>query len=112
MFKSLCMLPLVGAMFLVGCNSTVTQKDRDRDYDEEQPTEQVVQLSQVPAAVRVTLEKQATDGSIGTIEMDKEDGQAVYDADITIAGQRYDVEVAQDGKLLEKHQASENDKID
>ena len=69
--------------------------EEDEDEDEEEVT---VALEAVPEAVRATILAQG--GTIEEIEMDTEDGQIVYEADVIIDGQEVEIEVAADGTLL------------
>jgi len=79
--------------------------DEDEDEDEEQ-----VSIDQVPAAVKDTILAQG--GTVKEIERENEDGQAVYEADVIIDGQKIEVKVADDGKLLGKEADDEDDDKD
>ncbi|MCJ7674535.1 MAG: PepSY domain-containing protein [Sedimentisphaerales bacterium] len=65
-----------------------------------QVAEQAKTLSvdQVPDAVKATI--QAQSGTIQEIEMETENGQTVYEAEVVIDGQEKDVKVAADGTVL------------
>jgi len=60
--------------------------------------EKTVSIDQVPAAVKAALLAQG--GAIKEIEMESENGQAVYEADVTIDGKEVEVKVAADGTVL------------
>ena len=62
--------------------------------------ERSLSIEQVPPAVRAALLAQG--GTLGEIEMEAEDGQAVYEADVTIDGKEVEVKVAADGTVLGK----------
>jgi len=64
--------------------------------------EREIPAGEVPAAVMATIVEAAQGAAIGEIEMDTEDGQVVYEAEVIIDGQEVDVEVAADGTLLGK----------
>ena len=64
--------------------------------------EREVSIEEVPADVMTTILAEAEGAAIGEIEMDTEDGQVVYEAEVIIDGQEVDIEVAADGTLLGK----------
>jgi hypothetical protein len=61
-----------------------------------------VKLSDCPAAVRKTLEREAQGAKIDKVEKEAEDGETTYEADAKIDGAAYEITVAEDGTLLEK----------
>ena len=67
-----------------------------------QVAEQAKTLSvdQVPAAVKATILEQAGTGTVKEIELETEDGQVIYEAEVVIDGQEKDVKVAADGTVL------------
>jgi len=72
--------------------------------------ETLVSIDRVPLAVRATLLGQG--GAIGEIEMQTENGQTVYEADVTINGQPFEVKVAADGSLISKESDDEDNEED
>ena len=62
--------------------------------------EEEVSLDQVPDAVRATLLKQAGGAKIVEIEMEEEDGQVVYEAEVIIDGREVDLLVSPTGEFL------------
>jgi len=70
-----------------------------------------VSIEQVPPSVRAALLAQAQGGAIKEIEMENENGQAVYEAEVTIDGKEVEVKVAADGTLLGK-EADDGDEGD
>lgn len=62
--------------------------------------EEEVSLDQVPDAVRATLLKQAGNAKIVEIEMEDEDGQIVYEAEVIIDGKEVDLLVSPTGEFL------------
>lgn len=63
---------------------------------------QDVTLDQLPPAVRATLEKETKGGSIKDIEKDREAGKDIYEVEFTMDGHDWELDIAADGKLLEK----------
>src|SRR5205823_1947539 len=61
-----------------------------------------VAIEEVPAAAKATLQQRAGDGKIDEVKKETEDGKTTYEADATIGGKEYEIEVAEDGTLLEK----------
>jgi hypothetical protein len=71
--------------------------------------DQAVSIDQVPAVVKATLLKEAGSGTIKEIELDDEDGKAVYEAEVIIEGQKTEIKIADDGTLLSKQADDENE---
>jgi uncharacterized membrane protein YkoI len=71
--------------------------------------EEKVKLEDCPKAVQDTLKKAAAGGKIEGVEKETENGKAVYEADVVIDGDEYEVKVAEDGKLLSKKQENDDD---
>jgi hypothetical protein len=62
-----------------------------------------ITIEDVPAQVRATIEREAAGGVIEDIELETgKDGLVVYSADTRIAGKVYDIEVAEDGRLISR----------
>ncbi len=59
-------------------------------------------LEQLPAAVRTTVERETTGGQITDIERDREAGKVIYEVEFTLNGKSYELDVAEDGALLER----------
>ena len=64
-------------------------------------SDELVALGQTPGAVQLTIQQHATALDIKKIEMETEEGQAVYSAEIVKDGHATELEVAADGTLLE-----------
>jgi uncharacterized membrane protein YkoI len=62
--------------------------------------ERNLSIDQVPTVVRTTI--QAQGGTIEEIEMETENGQTVYEAEVTIDGQKVEIKVAADGSQISK----------
>lgn len=77
--------------------------------------EKEIPLSDVPAAA-FQAARGAVDGiTLTEAEMEKEDGQMIYDIEGTADGTAYEIEVTADGKVLEvekKGQAADDDEQD
>src|SRR5579862_3073521 len=77
-------------------------------YDEDR-----VALEQLPAPVRATLQQRAAEGKIDEVKKETEKGKTTYEAEATIGGKEYEIEVAEDGTLLvKKLMAKEEDEKD
>ncbi len=61
-----------------------------------------VPIDQVPAPVRATIEKETKGGSITEIERETKSGKKVYEVEYVRDNKKYEVEIAEDGKVL-KH---------
>jgi hypothetical protein len=61
-----------------------------------------VTLDQVPAAVKATLVKEARGAAIKSVDKEGEGAKTVYEADVVINGQNWEIKVGPDGKLLGK----------
>jgi uncharacterized protein YpmB len=60
-------------------------------------------IDKVPAAVRATVERETKGGKLQSIETDHDDGVLIYEVEYTIDGKKWELDIASDGKLLEKH---------
>ena len=80
--------------------------------DEQDEKEQKVAFSSLPQAVQATFRKEAGNQKIETVEKDVEDGKTVYEAEVTIDGDEYEIEVAEDGTLISKEIEDEEDDDD
>jgi hypothetical protein len=77
----------------------VAKKER-KESDEGQETR--VSMDKVPAAVRKTLKREANGAGIGKVDVEKRSGKTVYETDVEIDGQNYEILVPADGKLISK----------
>lgn len=64
--------------------------------------EEEISIDQLPSAVRKTLEREVFDGKILEIEKETRNGEVIYEADITLDGKKYEIEIASDGTLIKK----------
>jgi len=61
-----------------------------------------VKLTDCPAAVQKTLQRESGGGTLDEIDKQNDGGQALYEAGVKLDGKNYDVLVAADGTLLKK----------
>lgn len=61
-----------------------------------------VELADVPDPVRDTIEREVADGRILAVERERDDGRITYDVYFQQDGQRYELEIAEDGTLLKR----------
>jgi uncharacterized membrane protein YkoI len=89
-------LPLVVATMLVaaGCNSS------NREENEVEVT-----LDQVPQAARDALTRESGGAQMGTVRREIEKGRPVYEATFSKGGKSWEVEVDENGKVLEREPA-------
>jgi uncharacterized membrane protein YkoI len=95
---------LVGAG-LVLCIGAVATQQLTED-------ERSVSIAEAPDGVRAALLAAAQGGTTSEIEVETEDGQAVYEADMVIDGKEIEVRVAADGTMLGKEAGDEDDDAD
>jgi len=90
----------------VSADGTILSKEVKCDHedkaDDDNEDEELVSIDQVPAAVKATILAEAGTGTIKEIEIENEDGQTIYDADVIIDGQEVEIKVSADGILLSK----------
>ena len=61
-----------------------------------------IKFSECPAAVQKTLTREARGAKIETVDLESEDGQVVFEADVVIDGKNYELLVAPNGALISK----------
>lgn len=77
------------------------EKEEAEENEAKEADEVDVSFDQLPPPVQATLKAEVGAGTIDGFEKDTKDGADVYSADVTKAdGQKYDVEIAADGKLI------------
>ena len=74
-----------------------------------QEKEEKVSLEQTPAAVKAAIQKEAGAGKIIEIEREMKGGKEVYEAEILIDGQKYEIKIAADGTVLGKKKDTEEE---
>ena len=70
-----------------------------------------ISLSELPQAVRATIERQTKGFEIEDIEQDKDDGKIVYEVDAENDDREIKLKVARDGTLLEKEEELDDDDL-
>lgn len=100
-------IALAVAVGLGGCSNMPWQDKEDDDANEV-----AVSIDQVPAAAKATLTKEAGNGKIDEIDKVTEGGRTIYEADVLLDGKKWEVRVAEDGKLISKELDEEKDKED
>ena len=63
-----------------------------------------VSLSEVPQAVRATIERELKGVEIDDLERDKDDGKIVFEVEAKDDGRDIDLKIAEDGTLLQKEE--------
>ena len=63
---------------------------------------QDVTIDQLPEPVRATVDRETKGAQITDIERDAERGQTIYEVEFVLDGKEYELDVAADGKLLER----------
>ncbi len=72
----------------------------------EEENEQIVQMSDLPAAVQTTIKDKAGTNEIEKIEKKTEDGETVYEAVVNKNGKEWSIEVDANGKFLKQYEES------
>jgi uncharacterized membrane protein YkoI len=103
MKSSLAFVALLG-MSMVGCMAE--HKDHHENMDDH---EVKVPFEQVPAPAQATLMKESAGATITTVDMEKDDGITVYEAEAMIGGTNYEIKVDVSGKLISKKIDKEED---
>jgi hypothetical protein len=83
--------------------------DDDGDDDGDEEESEAVTIDEVPQAVKDTLVKEADGGTIEEIEKETEDGAVVYDADVVVNDEKFELKIDENGKLLSKEADEDED---
>ena len=89
------LIVLVAATAMCGWRAFAEEEDEGKEVK--------IKFSEAPAAVQATIKEEA--GGVSIENLDKEthkDGKIVYEADAMIGGTNYEIDVAEDGKLISK----------
>lgn len=98
-------LIIIGVLAVAGLALAIAAVARQQIADNERE----VSIEEVPTDVMTTILAEAQGADIGEIEMETEDGQVVYEAEVIIDGQEVDIQVAADGTLLGKETDEDDD---
>src|SRR6267378_3356535 len=72
----------------------------------EEKNEQIVKMSDLPAAVQTTIKDKAGTNEIEKIEKKTEKGETVYEAVVNKKGKEWSIEVDANGKFLKEYRES------
>lgn len=61
-----------------------------------------VTMDQLPQPVRQTLERELGQGQVHEIERDRDGDRVVYEVEIYDRGQKFELDIAEDGRLLSR----------
>lgn len=61
-----------------------------------------VAMSELPPAVKATLDRETAGGTITESEREVKKGKTVYSFDAELGGKKWDIAIAEDGTLLSK----------
>lgn len=90
-------------------NGKKDDDDEDEDEDEDEDDKQAIALDQLPEAVKAAIVNASEGGTIKEVESEQKDGQTVYEAEVIINGQEFEIKVSADGKILEKKAEKDDD---
>jgi hypothetical protein len=62
-----------------------------------------VKFEDLPAAVQKTVKREVRNGKITDVERDDENGKPIYEIEFDLDGKSWELDVASDGTLLERH---------
>lgn len=88
--------PLMSAAVVLLC---FTLGGCDKGFLRKQ-SEQQISMSQLPAVVKTTIDREAAGGTVSDIAKRNRDGKTVYTASIAANGTEHRVAIAEDGTLL------------
>ena len=90
---------------LTACTSLAVAED-----DDEQET--TIKFSEAPKAVQDTFKKEGKGTTPETLVKEIEKGKTVYEGEVTIDGKKWEIEVSDDGTVLEREAADGDDDDD
>lgn len=73
--------------------------------------EKHIQKSELPAAVQKTVEEQSKGATLRGFSTEKENGQIIYEAELTVNGHSKDISMDGSGKILEVEEQVELDSL-
>ena len=110
MTRNLTWAVLLALCFGLTACTSLSAEDKDDDDDEQETT---IKFSEAPKAVQDTFKKEAKGGATPeTLVKEIEDGKTVYEAELTIDGKKWEIEVGDDGTVLEREAADGDDDDD
>lgn len=69
-----------------------------------------VAITELPAAVKATLDKETAGGKVTESEKEMKNGKTVYSFDAQVGGKYWDIAIAEDGKLISKTEETKHEK--
>ena len=93
------------ALFLVALCAPASLADKEEN-------EHKLQLKDCPKAVQKTIKKETDGGKIIEIEKERHHGKFVYECEYIKDKQRWEITVAQNGKLLKNEREDNDDEAD
>jgi len=75
-------------------------------FSAEEENEQLVKMSDLPAAVQTTIKEKAGTNEIVKIEKKTEEGKTIYEAVVNKNGKEWSIEVDANGKFLKQYEES------
>ena len=82
------------------------------ERDDDDAGEVEVSIDQLPADVRATLERESAGGTIQQIDRETGGGRTLYSADVLRGGEKWEIEIAEDGTLISSGPDEEDDDED
>lgn len=108
MRQTIQVLTVLALALAMSCAAQANAEDKDDDEKEV-----TVNFADLPQVVQTTFKEEARGATIATVEKETEKGETVYEAEnVEIRGKKYDIEVAEDGTLIEKSLADADDEAD
>ena len=92
---------------LAGCASHSGQTSSREDHEEE-GDEVKMQFAEAPPAVQDTLRRESHGATIQTVDKETNHGRTIYEADVMVNGENWEIKVGEDGQLLTKKQDRES----
>jgi RNA polymerase sigma-70 factor (ECF subfamily) len=71
----------------------------------------LIAWADAPAPVRATFAREAPNAKIEQLEVERENGEIVYSADVPLDGKPYEITVAADGRLVAKKPADDDAQV-
>jgi len=83
---------------LIGWNMRDPESGLREPYKEERK----IAMELVPPAVQATIKRETGDGRVEELEEKRRDGKTTYEVDIIRAGFAIELDISEDGKVLER----------
>src|SRR5262245_7027236 len=93
---------IIHSLLVIVLTGTWSCATRQRPDEAAEAGETKVQLSEVPAAARQTIEHELVGAQLEDIALKTRDGKTIYETDIIRDGRKWEVVVAEDGTIFSK----------